>query len=319
MGGARTPEVATHAREPSVMARPIAHPSSAIQVLRQGRPAPLVPETSTALSRGARWDGLALEALTDVPAVAVPDHEHPTHLLSLLVGAPLAIEWTTGGQTHWAVNEPGTIHLLPKGTCDRLVWKGRSTRVIVTLEPRLLTSALEETAHLQDLNLETRWQLHDRQLATLILALQADMEDGCPAGRLFGESLGTAIAVYLARRYCDIGTGPIAKGGLPGYRLRRVRDYIASNLDKELSLSDLAGLSGASPHYFGELFRQSTGMSPARYVLIQRIERAKELLRNPILSVLDVAVQTGFSDQSHFTKVFRRIAGMTPSQYRRDR
>jgi AraC family transcriptional regulator len=183
----------------------------------------------------------------------------------------------------------------------------------------LFTSALEQTAHLHDLDLETHWQLNDRHLASLILALQADMEDGWPAGRLFGESLGTAIAVYLARRYAGIRTGPLARGGLPGYRLRRVTDYIASNLDKDLSLPDLAGLSGASPHHFGELFRQSTGMSPHRYVLVRRIERAKDLLRNPMLNVLDVAVQTGFRDQSHFTKVFRRIAGMTPSQYRADR
>jgi len=297
----------------------MAHPATAIPVLRHGRPDPLVPETSTALSRGARWDGLALETLTDLPAVAVPEHEHPTHLLSLLVGAPLAIEWTTGGRTQSAVNEPGTIHLLPKGTCDRLVWKGRSNRILVTLEPRLLTGGLEQTAHRHDLDLETHWQLNDRHLASLILALQADMEDGCPAGRLFGESLGTAIAVYLARRYAAVRSGAPARGGLPAYRLRRVSDYIASNLDKELSLADLSALSGVSPHYFGELFRQSTGMSPHRYVLVRRIERAKELLRNRMLNVLDVAVQTGFSDQSHFTKVFRRIAGATPSQYRADR
>jgi len=319
MSEARKPEVATHARVPSVMARPIVHPATATPVLRHGQPDPLIPETATASIRGARWDGLALEALSDLPAVAVPEHEHPTHLLSLLVGAPLAIEWTTGGRTQRAVNEPGTIHLLPKGTCDRLVWKGRSNRVLVTLEPRLLTGALEHTAHRHDLDLETHWQLCDRHLASLILVLQADMEDGCPAGRLFGESLGTAIAVYLARRYGAVRTGPPARGGLPGYRLRRVRDYIASNLDQELSLSDLAALSGASPHHFGELFRQSTGLSPHRYVLVRRIERAKELLRNPMLNVLDVAVQTGFSDQSHFTKVFRRIAGMTPSRYRAER
>src|SRR5262249_54443541 len=65
-----------------------------------------------------------------------------------------------------------------------------------------------------------------------------------------------------------------------------------------------------------ELFRQSTGMSPHRFVLGRRVDRAKELLRNPALSVLDVALQTGFTGQSHFTKVFRRIAGPTPSQFR---
>lgn len=319
MDEARTRAGATDPRAPSEPARGPADPATAIGVLRHGRPEPLVPQAATALSRGARWDGLALQALTDLPAVAVLEHEHPTHTLSLLVGAPLAIEWTTGGRTRWAVTEPGTIHLLPKGTSDRLVWKGRSSRVIVTLEPRLLTSALERTAHLDDLDLETHWQLDDRHLSSLILALQADMEDGCPAGRLFGESLGTAIAVSLARRYGHVRSEPLARGGLPGYRLRRVCDYIASNLDQPLGLSELAALSGASPHYFGELFRRSTGLSPHRYVLMRRIERAKALLRNQGLNVLDVAVQTGFADQSHFTKVFRRIAGMTPSQYRAGR
>lgn len=225
-------------------------------------------------------------------------------------------EWTTEGRTQRAVNPPGTIYLLPKGTRDRLAWRGRSDRILVTLEPRLLTGALEQTAHLDDLELQTHWQLEDRHLLSLILALRADLEDGSPAGALFGESLGTAMAVYLARRYGAIRARPTRRGGLPGYRLRRVRDYVASNLDKDLRLADLAALSGTSPHYFAELFRQSMGMSPHRFVLVRRIARAKELLRNEALSVFDVAVQTGFTSPSHFTKVFRRVAGPTPSQYR---
>jgi AraC family transcriptional regulator len=225
-------------------------------------------------------------------------------------------EWTTDGRTQRALNPPGTIYLLPKGTRDRLAWRDRGDRILVTLEPRLLTSALEETAHLDDLELQTHWQLEDRHLRSLILALRADLEDGSPAGRLYGESLGTAMAVYLARRYGAIRARLTARGGLPAYRLRRVRDYVASNLAKDLSLADLAALSGTSPHYFAELFRQSTGMSPHRFVLVRRIDRAKELLRNQALSVLDVALQTGFTSQSHFTKVFRRLAGPTPSRYR---
>ena len=74
-------------------------------------------------------------------------------------------------------------------------------------------------------------------------------------------------------------------------------------------------MSGTSPHYFAELLPKH-GHEPAPDVLGRRIDRAKELLRNQTLSVLDVAVQTGFTSQSHFTKVCRRIAGPTPSQYR---
>jgi AraC family transcriptional regulator len=75
---------------------------------------------------------------------------------------------------------------------------------------------------------------------------------------------------------------------------------------------------GMSPHYFAQLFRQSTGQSPHQYMLAQRIERAKRLLRNRRLSALDVAVLLGFADASHFSKVFRRIVGSTPTRYRAD-
>lgn len=316
MEDTRTAAVHADARAASAGACAVPRPVAAVDVLRHGRPDPLIPETSIVSRHAGRWDGLALESFTDLPPVVIPDHEHPTHLLSLLLGAAVEAEWTTGGRTQRALNPPGTIYLLPKGTRDRLAWRGRSQRILVTLEPRLLTGALEQTAHLDDLELQTHWQLEDGHLLSLILALRADLEDGSPAGSLFGESLGTAMAVYVARRYGAIRTQPTARGGLPGYRLRRVRDYVASNLDKDLRLADLAALSGTSPHYFAELFRQSTGTSPHRFVLGRRIDRAKELLRNQTLSVLDVAVQTGFTSQSHFTKVFRRIAGSTPSRYR---
>jgi AraC family transcriptional regulator len=316
MGDAKTPAVLTDARVASAMAGAVPRSAPAVEVLRHGRPDALIPETSSVATHAARWDGLALESFTDLPPVAIPDHEHPTHLLSLLLRTPVEAEWTTGGRTQRALNAPGTIYLLPKGTRDRLAWKARSDRVLVTLEPRLLTGALEQTAHLDDLELQTHWQLEDRHLLSLIQALRADVEDGCPAGRLFGESLGTALAVYLARRYASVRTRPTARGGLPGYRLQRVRDYVASNLDKDLRLAELAALSGTSPHHFAELFRQSTRMSPHRFVLVRRIERSKELLRSQAFSVLDVALQTGFSNQSHFTKVFRRLTGITPSAFR---
>lgn len=106
------------------------------------------------------------------------------------------------------------------------------------------------------------------------------------------------------------------RGGLPTWRLKRVLAYIDDNLGGDISLADLASIARLSPHHFGELFRQSTGTSPYRYVLDRRIECAKVLLRESMLGVLDVALAVGFSDQSHFSKVFRRSVGMAPGAYR---
>lgn len=104
--------------------------------------------------------------------------------------------------------------------------------------------------------------------------------------------------------------------GLPRWRLQRALDYVEQNLASEIRLSDLADAARLSPNHFSELFRQSMGTSPYRYVLTRRVEAAKRLLRDSMLGVLDVALAVGFSDQSHFSKVFRRATNVTPGAYR---
>jgi AraC family transcriptional regulator len=113
-------------------------------------------------------------------------------------------------------------------------------------------------------------------------------------------------------------TPAICKGGLPGYRLKCVLDYISAKLADDLSLSHLAAVAGMSPHYFSELFRQSTGCSPHHYVLMQRIERAKQQLRDPERSIINVSLNAGFQNPSHFARMFRRFVGASPSMFRAD-
>jgi AraC family transcriptional regulator len=103
---------------------------------------------------------------------------------------------------------------------------------------------------------------------------------------------------------------------LPGYRLKGVLDYIAASLDGNISLAQLSAIAGMSPHYFSELFRQSTGCTPHSYVLLQRIEHAKQRLRDPKCSVIDAGLEAGFENPSHFARVFRRLVGTTPSRFR---
>jgi transcriptional regulator GlxA family with amidase domain len=112
------------------------------------------------------------------------------------------------------------------------------------------------------------------------------------------------------------GSVQLARGGLPRWRLHRVLDHIERNLSGAIRLSDLANAARLSSHHFSELFRQSVGVSPYRFVLLRRVECAKCLLSESMLGVLDVALAVGFSDQSHFSKVFRRVTGMAPGAYR---
>jgi AraC family transcriptional regulator len=142
--------------------------------------------------------------------------------------------------------------------------------------------------------------------------------EGGAGGRLYAESLATALTVHLLRRY---GNGTLAlklyRGGLPANRLRRVLDYIDAHLRSELSLAELAKISGLSPHHFAAAFKTTTGSSPHRYVIEQRVGRARELLHDRKRSISEIAYSVGFSSQSHLTTNFRRIVGSTPNRFRR--
>jgi AraC family transcriptional regulator len=99
-------------------------------------------------------------------------------------------------------------------------------------------------------------------------------------------------------------------------RLRRVTEYIQQNLDKALPLAELAALVSMSPFHFARLFKGSTGLPPHRFVIRQRIARARACLSTPDLSIAQISRSVGFRTPSHFTTVFRRVTGVTPRSYR---
>jgi AraC family transcriptional regulator len=190
-------------------------------------------------------------------------------------------------------------------------------RILLNLEPKLLQQAFSDNDAGRAVELIPQWGVHDPQVEYILRALEADLEAGVPGGRLFGESLLYALAVHLQRHY---GVSPprVAepRNGLPRVRLNRVIEYIEANLSREIALTALAETAGMSPHYFSELFKQSVHFSPYQYVLRRRIEHAQKLLQEPGVTVFEAAVRSGFSDQSQFTKIFRRVVGVTPTSYR---
>jgi len=105
-------------------------------------------------------------------------------------------------------------------------------------------------------------------------------------------------------------------GGLPSCRLRRVTAYVQGNLDRELRLAELAAVVYMSPYHFARLFKGSTGVPPHRFVVRQRISRARACLATERLSIAQVSRMAGFRTPSHFTTVFRRVLGVTPGAYR---
>jgi len=108
------------------------------------------------------------------------------------------------------------------------------------------------------------------------------------------------------------------RSGLSPSRLRSVTELMQAKIEDELSLQEMAESAGLSTTYFSHMFRKSTGVTPHQFVLRLKVERAKEMLRAAEVRVLDVAVACGFKTQQHFARVFRRLCGVSPTEYRQE-
>ena len=157
------------------------------------------------------------------------------------------------------------------------------------------------------------WQV--RQILTL---MHSEVEAGGPSGVIYGESL----ALALGTRFLVLGTGlslgqSSSPSVLPLRKLTRVKELIEANLEGDLSLKILARECGYSRAHFARLFRAATGIPAHSYVLERRILRARQLLAQPDLSLIDIAASGGFATQSHLTLAFRKKFGITPNAFRR--
>jgi transcriptional regulator GlxA family with amidase domain len=109
---------------------------------------------------------------------------------------------------------------------------------------------------------------------------------------------------------------PPARGGLPPGAMRRVREYVETHISESIDLAALAAIAGLSLYHFARAFKQSAGVTPHHYLVQRRVERAQEMLARTELSLSEIALAAGFSDQSHFARHFRQMLGRTPGQFR---
>jgi AraC family transcriptional regulator len=184
------------------------------------------------------------------------------------------------------------------------------------VSPSFLRRVARETDLSDRFELLPQWALRDPQIEILAHAAEYEISSGLRAGNLFMESLATALAAHLLARYSSPNAAPREyRGGLSPYQLRLTRDFIEANLGEDFGLDDLAANVRMSPYYFCRLFKQSTRLSPHQFVIRERIQQARQLLEEHRFSMVEIASTLGFSDQSHFARVFRSLVGTTPKQY----
>ena len=197
------------------------------------------------------------------------------------------------------------------------VWVGAADqgRLVLNISKEALMAASDGVNG--EVELRPKCRLVDARVSSLVAAVNAERIAGFPSGKLFLDSVEQALAAALVDRYAVRHPSvPKYRGGLAPARLRRVTELMHAKIEEELTLDEMAQCVGLSTAHFSQMFRKSTGEGPCQFVLRQRVERAKEMLSAGEMRVLDVAVACGFKTQQHFARVFRRICGASPTEYR---
>jgi AraC family transcriptional regulator len=286
-----------------------------ISVIRDMKLVPLLPGAPSS-RLFSPVSGLIVEKHT-VGAIEIPEHVHSTYCLHLQTSAPIEMEWWSEGKHNNERTEPGSLILLSPGTSDRIRWNASSKRIVVSMEDAYMRRAAQELERPGRLEFENRWVFKDPQLRLLLTETGREMESGWSTGALYNDLLGMSLAVALIRKYAGEAKAAVfAKGGMPRGRLQRVLDYIAANSDRDLRLDDLAQVAEMSRFHFARLFRASTGVTPYQYLMEQRLQQAKALLRIGSRTIAEVAAETGFINASHFSRIFRKHLGVTPTEWK---
>jgi len=199
-------------------------------------------------------------------------------------------------------------------------WDGPHEWTLTCIDTGLLKRvAAESDLQCNDvLDIDDTFERHDPTYTNLIAVLAGEAKRAPYAAQaLLVQSVATALAARLLVRFRSPACPAIPHGALSSRAFAEVRAFIEDNVGEHISLEDLARVAGVSRFYFARRFRLLTGESPMGYLLRLRIERAKGILRNDAARVCDIAVTLGFADQSHFTRAFRRMVGVPPSEFRR--
>jgi AraC family transcriptional regulator len=244
------------------------------------------------------------------------------HLITVYMGAPSRQQTIFSGRNYNILQTAGNVAVIPAATAlDSWYDDVEQDDIYLHLEPDFVKSVAAGA----DLNpdkteiitsLETRSPIIESMARMAFDELQRSTE--AMASNLYADSLANMLAVHLLRDYSSHRMPPEKRyvNGLTNKTLARVIDLIESDLAEDLSLKVLSKAAGLSEYHFLRMFKQSTGYTPHQYIINQRIERAKELLKKTDMSITEIAYLLGFSTPAHFTHHFRRKTGVTPSEVR---
>lgn len=277
----------------------------------------MIPRANQHASSTLRDGDFRARMLSDPPGV-VELKPQRNAIISVHVGPSARMLCRHGDESHQGTAIHGDVEIIPWGVPGSWELKQRDAAFVMSVGPNLLHAAAQDSGFDPNkLELRSRFHMRDLQIEHIAWALKSEMEQGNPSGRLYRDSLSTALAIHLVRHHSSFAQpAPQSNGKMSPGKLKQVLLFIEDHLVQELSLTQVAQAAGASVSHCSALFRQSMGLSIHQYVIRRRVERAAWMLQQSRLPISQIALETGFAHQSHLAMHMRRIAGITPKRLR---
>jgi AraC family transcriptional regulator len=270
-------------------------------------------------SRNQGWENILVEQFQH-PAGEGRMFYGDEHSICLsLAPRPVSLLQTQGDKTRMGLYAKGDFCITPAQMPFFCRWDSDDRLLQIRITDRFMAQVATEALSIDPARLEVipTFRTRDPQLEAIVMLVLTELKQENLGSSLYIDSLTNVLAVHLLRQYS--ASKPqlaIYAGGLPQRQLQQILEYIHAHLERDIKLADLAGLLGMSQFHFSHLFKQSIGTSPYQYLLQQRIERVKQLLKQTNRSIVDIAFECGFNSHSHLSKQFRQLTGMTPKSYR---
>ncbi len=277
----------------------------------------ILPSTPNLSSHQAGWENFFLAYYHQHPGCESPQSTFQQHALEII--DPGCESWHERclDDRHLADRlQGGETCFCPADITHWTRWEQPISFTVITFELDLFTRISQQMYDRDCLELKPQWQIFDPTIQAIVQALKADLVAKCPAGRLYGESFGTSLAVHLVKNFSVVIPKSNYYEAFSRKKQKEVLDFIEANLDADIPLEDLAHIAGISKFYFCRLFKQSMQIPPHQYIIRRRIERAKQLLKHSNLTTVEIALSCGFAHQSHLSRHFRRIVGISPQKFR---
>ncbi|HEX7811971.1 MAG TPA: AraC family transcriptional regulator [Burkholderiales bacterium] len=276
------------------------------------------PESVQLSSRSLGWKLLNFERREVGPSFRDLPEGATEHLVFVSLGGGVLERQSAEGKAKHQL-APGFVAVVPAGHAVRWAWNSRISFSLLALKPEFLQQVAQQHLGLEWDQVQLRFaeREQDPAIATIAAALAREAVRGDAGSRVYAESLANILAVHLLRNYA--ASAGLDQQALPASVPRavsRALSFIQQNHASDISLADIAAAAHMSPFHFTRLFKRAIGVAPYQYLIQMRVNSARALITagGGGYSLAEIATSVGFADQSHLTRHFKKVLGVTPKQ-----